>query len=91
MKPSAIFDRWMKANAERLTNETEEFKHLVAGVSFYLTMMEANRNGFAPSIADAITAHFAKFQAALAERDIERPDITLPKLKIVQPKPRGAR
>lgn len=86
MKPSAIFDRWIKDNAERIADDGAEFRKLIAFVALELRMIEHNRNGMSPGTVEAITKRFRQLRTQCASRRIAPPEIELPKIKVVLPR-----
>lgn len=88
MKPSAIFDRWMKDNAEQIASDGKEFQKLIAFALFDLRMIEGNRKGLIAPVADDMIQRFAKLRTQIASRGMKPPEMELPKIKIIQPAPR---
>ena len=90
MKPSTIFERWIKANSARLEAEDAEFKHLVTSVAFYLDMIEMNEE-MSPGAAESAVHLLQRFTAEAGAKGYQLPDVTMPKIKIVKPTNREQR
>lgn len=87
MKPSTTFARWIKANSERIAaDSSDEFKSLVVTVSTVLDMLDASPKGVAGVTAEYVAETLARLKAELDRRDMEAPDIRLPKIKVVRPR-----
>lgn len=85
LKPSTIFNRWMKANSERLATQGEDLAHLVHTSLLLLELVERNPNGIAGVTADSVADTLGRLKSELDKRGIEAPDIRLPKMKVVRP------
>lgn len=85
LKPTTIFERWRKANSERLSTEGEDLAHLVHTASLLLELIERNPNGIAGVTADSVTDTLGRLKSELDKRGIEVPEIRLPKMQVVRP------
>jgi hypothetical protein len=84
MKLAPTFDKWITDNAERIAQDSDEFKQLVTNVSMYLKQVDKG-HGVAAVIYEPMMADFAKLDTEIAARGMTRPDITIPKIKIIHP------
>ena len=90
MTPSIKFDRWAEKNKDRIESEGKDLKDLVKFTSLYLKSIYAARKGVSHVIAAGMFETPDKLNAELAARGIKGPDLTLPKIKIVQPARRAS-